>query len=61
MKFTRVFWDAAQHYIPEDSKLHTHRRENLKSHMQIRIYYVHTECPTNEYTIYLLRNKADIC
>jgi hypothetical protein len=24
---------TAQRYIPEDSKLHTHRRENLKSHM----------------------------
>jgi hypothetical protein len=22
-------------YIPEDSELHTHRRENLKSHIQL--------------------------
>jgi hypothetical protein len=29
---------ATRRYIPEDSKLHTHRRENLKSHSQYSDY-----------------------
>jgi hypothetical protein len=43
LKF-RVFWDTLKYskidlttrqYIPEDSELHTRRRENLKSYMNI--------------------------
>jgi hypothetical protein len=26
---------TSRHYIPEDAKRHTHRRENLKSHMDL--------------------------
>jgi len=27
-----IFNATTRHYIPDDSKLHTRRRENLKSH-----------------------------
>jgi hypothetical protein len=54
MKF-RVFWDVllcsqvdvdiyvtTWQYIPEDSKLHTRRCENLKSHKQWLVLYCET-------------------
>jgi hypothetical protein len=28
------FYQTTRHYNPEDSRLHTHRRENLKSYQQ---------------------------
>jgi hypothetical protein len=47
---SRVFWDVlscslvgvyyneiTRRYIPEDSEVHTHRSENLKSHTQYEI------------------------
>jgi hypothetical protein len=28
---------TTRRYIPEDSKLHTHHRENLKYHLEIKV------------------------
>jgi hypothetical protein len=37
---TSVNFDVStRRYIPEDSKLHTRRRVNLKSHIQFRMFF----------------------
>jgi len=33
------FYDIARHSMPEDSHIHTHRRQNLKSHFEINYLY----------------------
>jgi hypothetical protein len=37
---TSVCFETTQRYVPEDSHRHTRRRENMKSHMVIRLFYV---------------------
>jgi hypothetical protein len=45
-----------QQYIPEDSKLHTRRRENLKSHM----YYVNVSISVLGDTVVLMTHQFTI-
>jgi hypothetical protein len=35
-----VCFETTQRYVPEDSHHHTRRRENMESHMVIRLFYV---------------------
>jgi hypothetical protein len=34
------FYQTTRRYNPEDSHLHTHRRENLKSYIIVLIFYL---------------------
>jgi hypothetical protein len=49
---------TARRYIPEDSKLHTRRRENLKSHIIPKLteeYYTDTTLiPSNKFILPIL-------
>jgi hypothetical protein len=33
------FYQTTRRYNPEDSHLHTHRRENLKSYLTFQVYW----------------------
>jgi hypothetical protein len=49
-----VFWDvrATRRNIPEDTILHTHHHENLKSYMCMLTFIRHVKETSRKYTIF---------